>query len=127
MTTVFLIIADRVPVLAFATLNEAKQFCSRRPDLTYHEFKLPDGGGEEDIKRSLRDFFSLKQRLNNGVVTDDLTEEVIERRLPIHQKYVEWLRTVAEKGSGPVAFDTPGQCQRSACPGRAYEAMLSLS
>lgn len=126
MTSVFLIIADRKPVIAFATRDEAERFCSRRPDLECCEFPVPDASaGLEVIKNNMREFFALKQRLNKGVVTDDLSDEMIETRFPIHQQLLEWLRGVVQRGPNPM-FAAPGQCQEQACPGRAFEAMLSL-
>lgn len=129
MTTLYLVMADRMPVLAFPDKSDAELFSSARPDLKVHEFKVPAANAEHnEVTDNLRELFTLKQIMSGKPAVlenpgDAATlETILKGRIPLHQTFLKKVQTMVQTQYNEIGE----QCQKTACPGRMFEGILTL-
>ena len=131
---VYLVIADKTPVLTFSSQRAAEQMCALRPDLHVREFNVPDDLGPDNVKVNLKELFALKQSLHGEPEVEPAgLDGLVSQREPIQRKLLEMTHKMMAKAvENPDLPATAlmrleeGQCQQRQCPGMMAYALLSL-
>ena len=123
---VFLVIVDRFPIIAFDTEVGAKEFCSKRPDLSYREFDVPlPTASREEIETYIKNLFALKQTLRGAPANVNIEglAQLVRQRFEVNKSRLESFHTRIQGEQKAIG---PGGCEEPACPGRMAYLLLGL-
>jgi hypothetical protein len=124
---VYLLIADRCPVLFRKSRQEVERFCAGRPDLKIIEFEIPSDLSVDNVKANLRDWYALKQNLAVKENTH-VDEHIVDHRVQMHREFLKGVLKMMTADMPPTELmrTIEGQCQQPRCPGMMAYGMLSL-